>query len=163
MAACFERLKYFFDENQVRYETQFHREVFTAQAVAAEIHEKGSHVAKVVMAWADGRPTMLVLPASAHVDFDLVRELLGADDVRREREEEFKYLFPDCEVGAMPPFGNLYNVPVYLDRSLAEQPYLVFQAGSHHETMRLAMADYLRLASPTVGEFSLRHPDAAVA
>ena len=86
MATCFERLKYFFNENQVRYETQFHREVFTAQAVAAEIHEQGSHVAKVVMAWADGKPTMLVLPASAHVDFDLVRDMLGADYVRRERE-----------------------------------------------------------------------------
>jgi Ala-tRNA(Pro) deacylase len=83
--------------------------------------------------------------------------------VRREREEEFKYLFPDCDVGAMPPFGNLYNVPVYLDRSLAEEPYMVFQAGSHHDTMRIAMADYLRLASPTVGDFTLRQRDAEVA
>lgn len=156
MEKCIERLKLFLSENGVKYEIQRHREVFTAQAVAAELHEKGSHVAKVVIVWADGKKFMLVLPAPAHVDFDRAQAMLSADDVRQAREEEFGFLFPDCDLGAMPPFGNLYDIPVYLDRSLTAAPDLVFQAGSHRETMKIPTADYLRLVSPSIGDFALQ-------
>ena len=164
MTACMERLKQLLHESGANYEVRHHREVFTAQAVAAELHEKGAGVAKVVIVWAEGQIVMLVLPAPAQVDFERVRAMVGARDVRRAREDEFKHLFPDCDVGAMPPFGNLYNVPVYMDRSLASAPDLVFEAGSHRDALKIAMADYLRLAAPKVGTFILElHPTAASA
>ena len=153
MEHCLERLKAYFDEHAVRYEVQHHRVAYTAQRVADELGEKGRHVAKVVVAWIDGKMAMLVLPAPAHVDDERLAAWLGAKEVTHAHEDEFQHLFPDCEVGAMPPFGNLYHLPVYLDRSLADEPYLVFQAGSHRETMRIAATDYVRLVSPTVGEF----------
>lgn len=162
MESCLERLKYFLHENGVKYEVQRHREVFTMQEVAAELHEPGAHVTKVLIAWADHKLVMLVLPATAHVDFELVKKMLGAEMVRRAREEEFKPLFPDCDVGAMPPFGSFYKVPMYVDRSLTTEPYLVFQAGSHRETMKITTADYLRAAKPTVGQFAVQ-PHAAPA
>ncbi len=154
-ASCLERLKFYLHENQVPFEVQHHREVFTAQAVAAEVHEKGAHVAKVVIAWVDGRLIMLVLPAPAHVDFERIEKMLHAQYARAAREEEFKHLFKDCDVGAMPPFGHIYSLPVYLDRTLTQVGDIVFQAGTHRDTLRLATADYLRLASPTVVEFAL--------
>jgi Ala-tRNA(Pro) deacylase len=127
------------------------------QEVAASLHEKGEHVAKVFIAAVDDRPVMLVLPAPALVDLDRVRVMHNATEARRAREYEFAQLFADCDVGAMPPFGHFYQVPVYLDRSLADAPYIVFQAGSHHTTMKIAMSDYRRLANPQVGEFALHH------
>jgi len=158
---CLERLKAYFGEHGVQYEIQQHRTVFTAQKVADALHEKGRYVTKVFIALVDGKLAMLVLPAPAHVDYDRVREWLGAQEVRAAHEDEFEHLFPDCEVGAMPPFGNLYHLPVYLDRSLTEVSHLVFQAGSHRETMKVAMEDYRRLASPIIGDFALQ-PRAAV-
>ena len=161
MENCLERLKTYFGEHGVPYEIQQHRTAFTAQKVADTLHEKGRYVAKVFIALVDGKLTMLVLPAPARVDYDRMKDWLGAQQVRAAHEDEFQHLFSDCEVGAMPPFGNLYHLPVYLDRSLADVPHLVFQAGSHRETMKIATADYLRLVSPTVGEFAL-HPHAAM-
>jgi Ala-tRNA(Pro) deacylase len=98
-----------------------------------------------------------VLPAPAQVDLDKVRALLKAKEARRAREFEFAQLFADCDVGAMPPFGNIYQVPVYIDRSLVDEPYIVFQAGTHHTTLKIAMTDYQRLVSPVIGDFSLHH------
>lgn len=155
MAACLERLKFYLHENHVPFEVQHHPEAFTAQDVAASLHEAGAHVAKVVMGWVDGRIVMLVLPAPEHVDFERVEHLLHAQYARAAREEEFKHLFKDCEVGAMPPFGHLYGVPVYLDHALTLPAQIIFQAGSHRDTIKLATSDYLRLASPTVVSFSL--------
>jgi Ala-tRNA(Pro) deacylase len=97
---------------------------------------------------------MLVLPASYRIDFAKLRTFLSTKDVRPAKEEEFGNIFPDCEVGAMPPFGNLYNVPVYVDRSLTEDPEIVFQAGTHRDTMKIRYADYERLAKPKTGEFA---------
>ena len=154
METCIDRLEQYFTENRVTYEVEEHRQAFTIQEVAATLHEKGSHVAKVFIARTDGQLIMLVLPAPAHVDFDRVKAMLGAETVQRAREVEFAHLFPDCDVGAMPPFGNFYNVPVYIDRWLATQPAIVFQAGSHRETMKIAMSDYLRLTLPTIGDFA---------
>jgi Ala-tRNA(Pro) deacylase len=161
MENCLERLKAYFGEHGVPYEIQQHRTAFTAQKVADALHEKGRFVAKVFIAWMDGKLAMLVLPAPAHVDYDRVRAWLGVQEVRAAHEDEFEHLFADCEVGAMPPFGNLYHLPVYLDRSLAEIDHLVFQAGTHRETMKVAMADYRQLVSPIIGDFALQ-PRAAM-
>ncbi len=155
METCLARLEQYLTENRVYYEVQEHQQAFTIQEVAAALHEKGLHVAKVFIAWADGQLIMLVLPAPVRVDLDRVRDMLNAQDVRRAREAEFARLFPDCDVGAMPPLGNLYDVPVYLDDALADQSTLVFQAGSHRTTLKIAMSDYWRLVRPTVGDFAL--------
>jgi Ala-tRNA(Pro) deacylase len=157
METCLARLEQYLTENRVYYEVQEHRQAFTIQEVAAALHEKGMHVAKVFIAWADGQLIMLVLPAPARVDLDRVRDMLGATEVRRAHEAEFARLFPDCDVGAMPPLGNLYDVPVYLDNTLADQSTLVFQAGSHRATLKIAMSDYWRLARPKTGDFALTH------
>jgi Ala-tRNA(Pro) deacylase len=156
MDTCLERLEHYFTENRVYYEVQEHRTAYTIQEVAAALHEKGQHVAKVFIAWADERPLMLVLPAPTRVDLERVKSLLHTPHVRRAREVEFAGIFGDCDVGAMPPFGNLYDVPVYLDRTLADQPYLVFQAGSHRYTMKIAMSDYWRLVKPVIGDFTVQ-------
>ena len=157
MEACVDRLKQYLTDQHVYFEVQEHRQVYTMQEVAAVLHEKGEHVAKVFIASADGKPAMLVLPAPAQVDLDKVRALLKAKEARRAREYEFAQLFADCDVGAMPPFGNLYHVPVILDRSLADEAYIVFQAGTHHTTIKLAMSDYQRLVNPLMGDFITHH------
>jgi Ala-tRNA(Pro) deacylase len=155
MAACLERLKQYLGESGVHYDVQHHREVYTMQEVAAEVGEKGRAVAKVFIASADGNPVMLVLAAPDHVDYARIRDYLGVEKVERAPEELFKQWFPDCEVGAMPPFGNLYKVPVYMDRKLVEAPHITFQAGSHSDTIRIDMTDYMRLASPKVTRFAV--------
>ena len=162
MPTCLERVKHFVDENGVKYEIQRHREAFTMQEVAAALHEAGAHVAKVIVAWADQKLVLLVLPASARVDFERVRQILKVQAARCAREEEFKHVFPDCDVGAMPPFGHFYDIPVYLDRALTAQPQIVFQAGTHRDTLKIATLDYLRLAEPTLAEFC-EQPEAAAA
>ena len=155
MEACLERLEKYLGEHGVKFEVQHHREVYTMQEVAAELGEKGRYVAKVFIANADGKPVMLVLAAPDHVDYERVQLYLGAEHVERARENDFKRWFPDCEIGAMPPFGNLYNVPVYLDRELSEQSHLTFQAGSHRDTLRIATSDYIRLVAPKVTRFAI--------
>jgi len=155
MEACLERLKTYLDGHGVKYEVQHHKEAYTVQRVAAEIHETGRHVAKVFIAEVDGKLVMLVLPAHLHVNLERVKEYFGAQEAKRAREEQFGHLFPDCDLGAMPPFGNLYNVPVYLDRALADTPHIVFQAGSHEATLKITTEDYLRIAAPKITHFAL--------
>jgi Ala-tRNA(Pro) deacylase len=157
---CRERLEAWFREQRVSFDRQQHSEAFTAQQVAAAEHISGYWVAKVVMAVADGMLAMLVLPAPHRVDLVRLKGVLRAGSVRLAREEEFANLFPDCETGAMPPFGNLYGVPVYVDVRLAQDPHIVFNAGTHRETMRIAYADYERLARPDVADFAVS-PQAA--
>jgi Ala-tRNA(Pro) deacylase len=149
-----ERLEAYLREHGVRYEVIPHAEAFTAQEVAATEHVPGRQFAKVVIAEVDGNTVMLVLPAALRVDLLRLRAALGAKGARLAREEEFASRFPDCEPGAMPPFGNLYGVPVYMDRSLIGQARLVFNACSHRETVALAGADYERLAQPAIIEFT---------
>ena len=108
------------------------------------------------MVWADKQMTMLVLPASGRVDFRGAAKLLGVKKVRLATEAEFSQRFPDCKVGAMPPFGNLYEVLVYVDRALAEHAEIVFRVGSYTETMKIAYADFEGLVRPQVGDFGLR-------
>ena len=157
MEACIDRLKQYLTDQHIYFEVQEHRQVYTMQEVAATLHERGERVAKVFIAWVDGKPMMLVLPAPAQVDLDRVRGMLKAKEARRAREFEFAQTFADCDVGAMPPLGNVYQVPVYIDRSLVAEPYIIFQAGTHHTTMKIAMSDYQRLVKPVVGDFVLHH------
>ena len=151
---CRERMEKYLRENGVGFEVKTHDQAFTMQEVAAALHVPGNQVAKVVIVCADDQKAMLVLPAPYRMNVDLVRDLVGAKKVRLAKEEEFTDLFPDCATGAMPPFGNLYGVPVYVDRSMAEEPDMVFRIGTHRETMKIAYADFLRLAQPVVGDFS---------
>jgi Ala-tRNA(Pro) deacylase len=151
---CRERMEKYLREHGVGFEVKTHEQAFTMQEVAAALHVPGNQVAKVVIVCADDKKVMLVLPAPYRMNVDLVRDLVDAKKVRLAKEEEFADLFPDCATGAMPPFGNLYGVPVYVDRSMAEEPDMVFRIGTHRETMKIAYADFIRLAEPVVGDFS---------
>ena len=151
---CRERLESYLRQQQVSFQVQEHRTAMTAREVAATEHIPGKLVAKTVVTWADGQLILLVLPASYQVDLTRVKQALGAQATRLAHEAEFVDAFPDCEVGAMPPFGNLYDLPVYVDKSLTEDEVVVFPAGTHTETMSLHYADYARLVGPTIVEFA---------
>jgi Ala-tRNA(Pro) deacylase len=155
MQSCQERLIDFLNKNGVPYETVHHGTAYTAHDVAAQEKVSDQSVAKVVMVLADGKVNMLVLPANLQVDFERLRELFHAQQVRLAQEQEFDYLFPDCQVGAMPPFGNLYNVPVYMDRTLAEDEQIIFNAGTHTDTLKIAFQDYVRLVQPVIATFGM--------
>ncbi len=149
-----EKLKNFLDDNNIKYITIKHSPAFTAQQIAANAHVSGKELAKTVMIKLDGKIAMAVLPASYHVDFQLLEEASGALRVGLANEEEFKDMFPDCEVGAMPPFGNLYGMDVYVARSLTEDEEIFFNAGTHSELIRLSYKDFERLVKPKVLKFS---------
>jgi Ala-tRNA(Pro) deacylase len=149
-----EKLKNFLDDNKIKYIIIKHSPAFTAQQVAANAHISGKELAKTVMIKLDGNIAMAVLPASYHVDFQLLEEASGALSVGLADEDEFKDLFPDCEVGAMPPFGNLYDMDVYVARSLTEDEEIFFNAGTHSELIRLSYKDFEKLVKPKVLKFS---------
>jgi Ala-tRNA(Pro) deacylase len=151
---CKDRLEGYLRENRVPFEAQHHPRVVTAQEVAASEHVPGKMLVKTVMVLADGKLTMLALPATYQVDLEKAAAALEAGEVRLAEEEEFEGTFPDCEVGAMPPFGNLYGVPVYVEKALAEDETIVFRAGTHTDTMSVKYADFERLVEPTVSEFA---------
>ena len=150
-----QRLKEFLSEKGVTYETVPHSEVYTAQEAAAAAHIRGKDVAKTVMVELDGDMAMVVLPATFKVDLDAVKHVTGADSVALATEEEFKGLFPSCEPGAMPPFGNLWDMPVFVDRHLREDERIAFAAGTHHELVRMSYSDFERLVDPVVAELSV--------
>ncbi|HEX6331299.1 MAG TPA: YbaK/EbsC family protein [Actinomycetota bacterium] len=153
---CTERLEGYLRENGVSFEVQKHPVAYTAQKVAASEHVPGRMFAKVVMVEADRELVMLVVPASAAIDTARVENVLGGRPVRLAAEREFAPRFPDCEAGAMPPFGNLYDVPVVVERALGENDHIVFQAGTHDTTMSVAYEDFERLVRPSVGEIAAR-------
>jgi Ala-tRNA(Pro) deacylase len=148
------KLKAYLDENHVRYITIRHSSAYTAQEIAARSHVPGKNFAKTVMIKIDGKMAMAVLPASYQVDFDLLKELFGTKKVALATEAEFKYFFPDCEVGAMPPFGNLYDMEVFVAESLAGDREIAFNAGNHTEMIKLSYLDFERLVQPKVFKFS---------
>ncbi len=153
---CTERLQEHLAANGVSFELEQHRVAYTAQDLAAAEHVSGKRVAKVVVVMADGRPAMLVIPANTHVDIAKVRSEMGAQEVRLAREDEFAGIFLDCEVGAMPPFGSLYNVPVYVDTAVAGLGEITFPAGSHRESVRIKYSDFERLEQPKVLSIATR-------
>ena len=151
---CKDRLEAYLRDNKVPFQVQHHTLAYTAQEVAASEHVPGKLLAKVVMVFADGQLAMLALPAPHRVDVAKASAALGAKEVRLAHESEFAAAFPDCEVGAMPPFGNLYGVPVYVDEALAEDETIVFRAGTHTDTMSLRYADFERLVGPATAAFA---------
>ena len=151
---CAEKVRRHLVERGIAYEVTEHREAFTAQEMAAAAHVPGAWVAKAVMLMADGGLVMAVLAAPDHVSLTRAREALGHKAVRLATEAEFAAAFPDCEVGAAPPFGTLYGVPTYLDRGLLGAETIVFAAGSHRHSMRLALAAYLEGAQPTEADLA---------
>ena len=143
------RLKEFLDKEHVKYVSIDHSPAFTAQEIAAAAHIPGKELAKTVIVKIDGELAMIVLPASEHVRLANLRESLGARKVELADEDEFKKSFPDCETGAMPPFGNLYGMNVFVSQALREDDEIAFNAGSHDELIRLPYAEYERLVHPT--------------
>jgi Ala-tRNA(Pro) deacylase len=148
------KLKEFLDSQKVKYVTIGHSPAYTAQEVAASAHVRGKELAKTVMVTLDGAMAMVVLPASRKVGFDLLREISGAENVQLASERAFSDVFPGCEVGAMPPFGNLYGMNVYASKLLEEDEEIVFNAGSHTELIRLAYQDFVRLVNPKVAKLA---------
>ncbi len=152
--ACKERLESYLRENQVEFELHHHPVAYTARETAEAEHVASAQVAKVVLVVADYQMVMLVLPASCSVDLDAASRLLGAQDVRLAEERDLAVAFPDCEVGAMPPFGVLYGLPTWADATLSEQERIVFQAGTHTESITMRYADFDRLVRPSIGAFT---------
>jgi Ala-tRNA(Pro) deacylase len=144
------RLKDFLDSQQVKYVTISHSLAYTAQGIAALTHIPGKELAKTVVVKIDNAMAMAVIPASSHLDTDLLRKASGAKFVQIATESEFQDKFPDCETGAMPPFGNLYNMKVFADEILARDAEIAFNAGSHRELVRLAWDDFARLVQPKI-------------
>jgi Ala-tRNA(Pro) deacylase len=145
----------FLDSHQIAYQHCTHSPAFTAQGLAHIQHISGKLLAKVVMIMADDRIVMTVLPASHRVDLTVLPTLLNAKTVRLATENEFKDIFPDCELGAMPPFGNLYHIEVWVDEALRAHPTLTFNAGTHAETIQMNWIDFERLVLPHIGTFSI--------
>jgi Ala-tRNA(Pro) deacylase len=145
---CKDRLTHYLQEQQVPYQVHDHRAVYTAEQMAAAEHLAGKLVGKAVMAFADDKLVMLVLPATHVVDYAKAASALGTQEVRLATEDEFVAAFPDCALGALPVFGNLYDLPVYVDASLADDETITFPAGTHTESMSLRYADFERLVKP---------------
>lgn len=150
------RLKEFLGANNIKYITISHSRAFTAQEVAASAHIAEQELAKTVMIKTDGEMAMAVLPASCKVDFDLLKQSVGSKTAELAREREFKELFPECEAGAMPPFGNLYGMAVFVAESLAEDAEIAFNAGTHRELVKMAYKDFEKLVQPKVLKFSAK-------
>ena len=146
----------FLDYNRVRYVNVTHSTAFTAQDVAQSAHISGREMAKTVIVWMDGAMGMVVLPASSMIDFNKLKEVSGAKSVELASESEFKDKFGECEVGAMPPFGSMFNLRVFADKSLEEDKEIAFNAGSHRELIRMRYDDYAALAKPVMGTFAIQ-------
>lgn len=144
----------FLDSSGVKYEVMEHAPVFSAQGLAAVEHERGKYVAKPVIVKADDRYIMCVLPAPRKVDLGKLKGQLDAGSVVLAEEDEIGTLFGDCELGAEPPFGNLYDLPTVMDKSLEQDDHIMFQAGTHGKAVRMGMADYRRLVEPKMLAFT---------
>ena len=149
-----QKLRQFLDENHVKYVVISHSKAYTSQGIAATANISGNDLAKTVMLKTDGELCMAVLPAPKHVDLVRFAKLTNTKEVALASERDFRDRFPDCEVGAMPPFGNLYGLPVYVDVSLTRDKEIAFNAGSHLELVRLPYADFERLVKPQIVEFA---------
>jgi Ala-tRNA(Pro) deacylase len=151
-----QRLKDFLDKHRVKYVVITHSQAFTSQEIAMSALMPGKELAKTVIIKFDGRMVMAILPSSYKVDLDLLREATGAGKIELASESEFKDMFPECEIGAMPPFGNLYGMDVFVAESLSENKTIAFNAGSHTELIKLRYKDFKKLVEPTVIKFSHR-------
>ncbi len=144
------RLKDYLDLHNIKYVAISHSLAYTAQGIAALTHISGKELAKTVIVKLDGKLAMAVVPASRHVDLGLLKSAAGATTAELAGEDEFRDKFPDCETGAMPPFGNLYDMAVFADQILSHDKEIAFNAGSHRELVRLAWEDFAMLVKPRV-------------
>ena len=142
------------DKSAVNYEITEHLPAFTAQQMAAAEHEPGKYVAKPVIVKADGKYIMCVLAACYKIDLGALKKQLGAKEIELAQEKEIGGIFDDCELGAEPPFGNLYNLPTIIDKALEKDDHITFQAGTHEKAIHMSMDDYRKLVEPKVLEFS---------
>jgi len=149
------KVRKFLDENGVKYVIISHSPTYTAQEIATSSHIPGKELAKTVMFRKDEKMAMAVLPAPHKIDFCKLKQKLSVNSAELASEDEFKYMFPDCAIGAMPPFGNLYDLEVYVDESLTEDKEIAFNAGTHTELIKLAYSDFARLVKPIVLNFKL--------
>ena len=150
------RLREFLDSHDVKYFVVSHSPAYTAQEIAASAHVPGGELAKTVMVSVNGKIAMVVLPASKQLDLERLREISGTRDAGLAEEEEFSFLFPECEIGAMPPFGNLYGLDVYVTEELEHDEDIWFNAGTHTELVRMAYRDFKRLVNPKVAFLALQ-------
>lgn len=151
-----QKLRDFLDSHNIKYVNVRHSTAYTAQEIAASAHIPGKELAKTVIVKLDGKMAMAVLPASHQLDLGRLGMFAGASDVELASEEEFSDLFPGCFTGAMPPFGNLYDMDVYVAEALTEDEEIAFNAGSHSELVKMGYKDFERLTQPKVGIFSTR-------
>lgn len=149
-----QRVKDLLRDNNIAFEYFSHTRTFTTQGTAAVARMAPSKLAKAVIVKVDGRLAMAVVPGSRHVNLHRLKRAIGAREVRLAHEKEFSERYPDCEPGAIPPFGNLYDMPVYLDEAVAEQKEIAFNAGTHTDLIEIEYADYVRLVKPTVADFT---------
>jgi Ala-tRNA(Pro) deacylase len=149
-----QRLKSFLDRQNIKYVVITHSPAFTAQEIASSAHIPGKELAKTVVVRLDDELAMVVLPAPAKISFDLLRQATGAEQAELATEREFMDLFPGCELGAMPPFGNLYGMRVFIDEWLTMDDEIAFNAGSHTELIRMSFRDYSQLVQPVVARLS---------
>ncbi len=150
------KLKEFLDTNRIKYVSISHSSAYTAMEIAALAHVPGKDLAKTVMIKINGHMAMVVLPATHMIKMELLKKVVGNENLRLATEQEFKDRFPDCEVGAMPPFGNLYSMEAYASNALKDDEEIVFNAGSHTELIKLSYKDFERLANPKVAEISYK-------
>jgi len=149
------RLKEFLDNQHIKYVAISHSVAYTAQGIAALTHTPGKELAKTVVVKTDGTLAMAVIPASRHVDLALLKTAADATTVAIATEDDFRARFPDCETGAMPPFGNLYGMKVYADEGLTHDKEIAFNAGTHRELIRMEWDDFQRLVTPTIAKLTV--------
>jgi Ala-tRNA(Pro) deacylase len=148
------KLKEFLDKEKIKYVSIMHSTAYTAQEVAASTHITGKELAKTVIVELDGKMAMAVLPANRKIVLQDLREVTGCDEVKFASEDEFRAKFPECETGAMPPFGNLYGMDVYLAEVLASNEEIAFNAGTHTEVIKMKLEEFERLVHPKVVSFT---------
>ncbi len=151
-----EKIKDYLDGKKVKYIAISHSPAFSAQEIAALVHIPGRDVAKTVIVNINGKMAMAVLPANYRIHFNRLMDALGTGDMYLAAEEEFNDLFPDCEVGAMPPFGNLYGLEVFVAKSLTEDDEIVFNGGTHTDLIKMSYKDFEKLVKPKILSFTTR-------
>ena len=156
MATMISRLRDYLDERNIHYQTIHHRRDYTAQETAADTATPGSQFAKAVLFKVEDGFVMAVLPAHYKVSIDKLRAYIGCEKIRLATEDEILEVCPDCAVGAEPPFGNLYGIPVYLCKDMSSQGWITFNAGTHEDVVRMKHDDYVELVRPQIGDFSIR-------
>jgi Ala-tRNA(Pro) deacylase len=148
------KLKDYLDSHGIKYVTIVHSPAYTTKEVAASTHIPGNQMAKIVIVELDGDMAMAVLPANRKIVLQDLRDVTGSEQAKFAAETEFQIRFPDCEIGAMPPFGNLYGMKVYLAEVLTRNNEIAFNAGSHTEIIKMAFADFERLVQPEILSFT---------